>query len=220
MKPNYKNKLAGLCVVVLLLGMRSSTTAQEVATDFQTRTNFSLSYELIDDLKLSFTPELRFDESFILDKTLLEAELEYSPFKYLSLSTEYGYIINSRENKDTEYFHRLAFGASVKKKFNRFTPELRLKYSNYADDDVTDKEFLRVKGSLEYDIPNFKLTPFLGIESYQNLDGLSMYKWRYSVGADYKLFKNNSIGVDYKFDYYMQEYKNRHIFSVGYKLKF
>ena len=79
---------------------------------------------------------------------------------------------------------------------------------------------MRYKASLDYNIPNSKITPFVAVEAFQKLSDADLYKMRYAAGFDYKLFKKNYIGVDYKFDYYQNEYKNRHILSVGYKIKF
>ena len=122
--------------------------------------------------------------------------------------------------KDTEYFNRYGFSATAAKKLGNFEPAFRLSYSNYADDDVSDKSFMRYKASLKYDIPKCKLTPFVAAELFQQTDGGDLYKMRYSTGLDYKLFKNNYIGVNYKFDYYNTEYLNKHIISLGYKIKF
>jgi hypothetical protein len=208
----------GLFALILFAGKTSE--AQEVENEYQSRTELKLSYKPLKKIKLSFTPEFRFDENFSLDKYLFEGGLEYKPLKFLELEATYRYVINPRENKGTEYFNRFAFSATAKKEFNRFEPAFRLRYSNDADDDITDKEFLRYKASLDYDIPSFKLTPFIAAEAFQQLDGGGLYKMRYSTGFDYKLFKKNYIGLSYKFDYYQNEYRNRHIISLGYKIKF
>lgn len=195
-------------------------SAQELDSDYQSRLSTTLRFDLTKDLKLNVTPELRFDDEFTLDKSLLETELEYKALKHLSLSTAYRFVINNRANKDTEYLHRIALGATVKKKIMRFTPGFKLSYSNYADDDVSDKAFLRYKGFLKYDIPNCKLTPYASVEAYQELENYDLYKIRYQAGMDYKLKKNNYLGLSYKFDYYLKEYTNKHIISVAYKIKF
>lgn len=208
----------GLIALLILAGKTSG--AQEVENEYQSRTEIKLSYKPLKKLKLSFTPEFRFDENFSLDKYLFEGGLEYKPLNFLELEATYRYVINPRDNKDTQYFNRFALSATAKKEFNRFEPAFRLRYSNDADDDITDKEFLRYKASLDYDIPNFKLTPFIAAEAFQQLDWGGLYKLRYSTGFDYKLFKKNYIGLSYKFDYYQNEYRNRHIISLGYKIKF
>ena len=165
-------------------------------------------------------PQFRFDENFSLDKYLFEGEAEYKVAKFLDVAATYRFVVNPRDTKDTEYFNRYGFSATAGKKFGNFESAFRLRYSNYADDDVSDKSFMRYKASLKYDIKDCKLTPFVAAELFQQTDGGNLYKMRYSSGFDYKLFKKNYIGVSYKFDYYNTDYLNKHIISLGYKIKF
>nr|WP_319267097.1 DUF2490 domain-containing protein [uncultured Draconibacterium sp.] len=198
----------------------SNVSGQETENEFQTRTKLDLSFKPIKKVKFTISPELRFEDDFSLDKYLLEGELEYKASKLFTLGASYGLVGNVRNEKDTEYFGRYAFSATAEKKFGRFEPSFRLTYSNYADDDVDDKNFLRYKAKLKYDIPNFKINPYVSVQLFQDLNDSGLYKTRYAVGADYKLFKKNYLGVSYKFDYYNTEYRNRHIISLGYKIKF
>jgi len=218
MKVNRLSKV-GVFVLVFLFAV-DIVNAQQVDNELQTRAELDVSFKPLDKLKISFLPQLRYDEDFTLDKYLLELEAEYKVFSFLQLGTSYSLVANQRKTKDTEYFNRYSFSAKTKKDFGRFESSFRLKYSNYADDDVVDKKYLRYKAGLEYDISNCKLTPSVAAELYQQLNGGGLYKMRYSVGADYKLFKNNYITTDYKLDYFDKKYLNRHIISLGYKLKF
>ncbi|MCL3779413.1 DUF2490 domain-containing protein [Prolixibacteraceae bacterium JC049] len=208
-----------LAIIILVICYKINF-AQEVENEFQTRTKIDLSFKPIKKVKLTITPEFRFDNELSLDKYLLEGELQYKASKLIYLGATYGLVSNLRNNKDTEYFGRYAFSATVKKEFGRFEPSLRLMYSNYADDDVDNKNFLRYKAGLKYDIPKCKITPFVAFQLFQDLNEGGLHKTRYTLGADYKLFKKNYLGVSYKFDYYNNEYLNKHIISVGYKIKF
>jgi len=207
-------------ILTILLIVGKNTFAQDTENEFQTRTKLDLSFKPFKKFKLNISPEFRFNEDFSLDKYHFEAEAEYKLLKFLELGATYRFVVNPRDTKDTEYFNRYAFSTTAKKEFGRFEPAFRLRYSNYADDDVSDKNFMRYKASLKYDIPDCKITPFVAAELFQNADGGDMYKMRYSTGIDYKLFKKNYLGVSYKFDYYNTEYLNRHIISLGYKIKF
>ncbi len=194
--------------------------AQDVENDFQYRTSFTLNTKLVKKLKLNLSPEMRFDEAFAMDKYLIEAKLAYKPLKFLAVGANYRFIGNIKKDKSTEYLHRFAFSTTFSKDFGRFKPAIRIMYSDYADDDESkDDKFMRYKGKIEYDIAKCKLTPFIGVEAFQQMSDSKLYKMRYSVGADYKLFKKNYLGVSYKLDYYQLEYRNKHIFSLGYKLK-
>jgi len=83
-----------------------------------------------------------------------------------------------------------------------------------------DDNFLRYKAALGYDIKSCKLTPTISAELFHQLADNEMYKVRYKLAVDYKIFKNNYVGASYRLDYYLKKYENNHIFSIGYKLKF
>ncbi len=215
---NRTNKVSALGLILLLLV--STLKAQEVDNELQTRTEVELSFKPIKKLKVTFMPQLRFDENFSLDKYLLETGAEYDLFKFLEVGATYRFIVNPRDTKDTEYLNRYGLSVTTKTELGRFEPSFRLSFTNYAEDDVDDKTFLRYKAGVKYDIPNCKLTPFVALEAFQELDEGDLYKMRYAAGIDYKLFKNNYLGLDYKLDYYQKEYTNMHIISLGYKIKF
>jgi len=205
-----------LCLIFITTALR----AQEVENEVQTRTDLELVFKPIKNLKLSFLPQLRFDEELSLSKYLFETEVEYDLLSFLELGANYRYEVNPRDEKDTEYFNRYAFNITAKKEFGRIEPAFRLRFSNYADDDVNDKTFMRYKASVKYDIQKCRFTPLVAIEAFQELNNNSLYKMRYTLGGDYKIFKNNYLSVKYKFDYYQKEYLNKHIIDLGYKIKF
>jgi len=214
-----KYKFLAFGLIVVLLIFIPIVNAQEVESNHQTRTSIELGYKLSDQFKLTLSPEYRFHENLLVDKYLFEGEAVYKPINILAIGATYRFVANLRDEKDTEYLNRIAFSATVKKDFNRFEPAFRLRYSNYADDAITDKEFIRYKGSFKYDIANCKITPSAGIEVFQQLSDFELYKTRYSVGMDYKLFKKNYFGVSYKFDSFAIEDKSTRILSLTYKLK-
>ncbi len=204
-----------LCFFLCFGGVR----AQEVENSFQTRTEFKTSLKLSKKWKLQFTPELRFDENFDVSKYLFELKGIYKPIKNLSFGASYLYIINPRPNNPTEYLSRYAFDVEWGKDFKRWESSFRLKYTNYSED-ITNGNFLRYKAELGYDIKNSKLTPVISTEAYQELSDNELYKMRYGLGAKYKLNKKNAINFGYKLDYYLNNYQNKHILYLGYKIKF
>lgn len=217
---NFRLMLRKTIAALIISVITTTAIAQEISNEVQTRTELELAIKATKKLKLTISPQLRFDENFSLAKYHFEGGAQYKVHKLLSVGGKYRFIVNPRETKDTEYFNRYSFNATVKKDFDRFKPSFRLRYSNFADDEMSDENFLRYKTSLKYDISKSKITPYIAAEAFQQLSANNLYKMRYSAGADYKLFKNNFLGLNYKLDYYTQEYRNRHIVSVGYKLKF
>jgi hypothetical protein len=215
-KPFISNRILLFLMATLYAG---GAFSQTVSNDFQTRTEVKLSYQPLDKLSLSLNPEIRWDESFQVDKYMLESGISYEPVKGLSLGGSYRFIINPRTTKATEYLHRFALFTSYKKKIERFEPSLRIKYTNYTED-ASQGEFLRYRAKLEYDIKSCLITPLISAEAFHNLSGNQIYKMRYTIGAEYKLNKKNSIALVYMLDYYLQEYRNKHILRLGYKYKF
>lgn len=199
----------------------SSVMAQEVENDFETRASIILSKKLSDEWRLRLIPEIRLDENYDVNKYIIEGEARFKPtdLDILALSAKYRFISDVKNNSDNEYLSRFALSATINEEFNRFEPSFRIRYSNYADDEITDKQFLRYKAALEYDIPKTSLTPFIGAELFHQLSDNELYKMRYSAGIDYKLFKKNYISLSYKLDYYLQDYRNKHIFDLAYKIK-
>ena len=159
------------------------------------------------------------DESFSVDKYLLESTLSYKPLKGLELGGSYRFIINPRDEKATEYLNRFALYAKYAYKIQRWKPSLRIKYTNYTED-ISTGTFLRYRAKLNYDIKNCKITPMASVEAFQDLGDNQIYKLRYGLGARYKFNKHSSIDLGYNLDYYMQEYLNKHIIKIGYRYKF
>lgn len=208
-----------LVLIVIMLLVTQVVQSQTTEDEFQTRSEIKLSYKPIDNIKIYVTPELRFDETFAADKFLLETGLAYKPIKFLELGGSYRYIVNYRDVKSTEYLHRFALDATLGKSFNRWKPSLRIRYTNYTEDN-SNSNYLRYKAKLEYNIKNCKLSPLIAAEAFNDLEDGTYYKMRYTLGADYKLNKKNAISIAYKLDYYLQDYLNKHILYVGYKYKF
>ncbi len=205
------------CFLFLVLSSVQGV-GQVTQNDFQMRNSFEASIKLVKKLRLNLTPELRIDETFSIDRFLMACELAYKPWKFLEVGGSYQFIVNPRVGKTTEFLNRYAFQVTFSKKIKRFDPAFRLKYTNYAEDDP-NSQFLKYKASVQYDIRKCKLTPSVGIEAYHQLNDNYLYKMRYSIGARYAIFKNNSIELEYKFDYYVKEYRNKHIISISYKIK-
>lgn len=222
---NRNNKKAIMVLILGALFTCTSTNAQEEGTEvenvFESRYYIDLNYSPVKKLQFNLSPEIRLKDDLTPDKYLLNFGTKYKPLKYINAEAIYRFGINTRSNKSSEYYHRFAIGLTGKVKFNRFKPTARIRYTNDADDYTLDKQFLRYKASIKYNIPKCKITPFVASEAFQLLDNSSgLYKLRHSSGASYKLKANQIIEASYKFDFYRYEYKNKHILNIGYKLIF
>ncbi len=163
----------------------------EVVNKYRFGTDFQI--KLMKGLNLDIEPEFRFNGGF--DDFILNGSLSYKTFGCIYWGATYR-LICDREESDTasvattsslfwgdtqkayewECLGRYAFDVTYKDKFGRFTPAVRLRYNNFADDDgedeyYSDSKFLRYKGKVEYDIRKCKLTPELAVEAFQELFG-------------------------------------------------
>ncbi len=228
-----------ILTIMLLFGVMIPTFADGTKGDvealYKYRLGLDFQIKLLKGLKLDLEPEFRFRDGEGYDKLLLNAGLTYKTFGCIYWGATYrlevdreesdsSYISNSMfssygSNYNHEVYSRFAFDVTYKEEFGRFTPSFRFRYNNFADDEVTDKAFLRYRAKVEYNIRKSKFTPYLSTEAYQDLGENQLYKMRYATGFDLKLSKSTSLGVDYKFDFFIREYKNANIFSAGFKFK-
>lgn len=215
----FKSIKSIISINIVLLLLLPALAAQEVQNEFESRASFSLGYIINDEFRLKIIPEVRFDDNTTLDKYIFEGEAIYKPIKLISLSTKYRLIGIIQDDADTKHYNRYAVSATIKEDFKRFEAAFRIRYSNYSDDEITNKEFLRYKTALEYDISRTSITPYIGAELFHQLTSNKMFKMRYSAGVDYKLFKNNYLSLTYKYDYYLLVYRNKHIVDLSYSIK-
>ncbi|MEP2026807.1 DUF2490 domain-containing protein [Reichenbachiella sp.] len=211
------------CAILVLTGTISPLAfgqdAQSISNESASWYSFTVQKKLGAGWYLFINPEIRLKE-WEVDKYLLETGIKYKINKYLSTTATYRFTADQKSDH-LEYSHRLALDLKGQTKIGDFEPEIRLRYTGIADfEEDPDTKYLRYKALLAYDIPKNKLTPYLAAEAFQGLTNDDFTKMRYSIGADYKLKKGNSIGLSYKLDYYLEEYKNKHIIGLKYKLKF
>ncbi len=210
----------------LCFGIFQVANAQEkdiiVENELNTWMELDVSKKLSRDIRLVLTPEIRLDDNFNTDKLLLQGMIKYKPLKFLEGGG--GYRLNVQPDDGAgkaELEQRVFFEVSTMTKLFRFEPEFRWRYthdSGLGEDNYT-LENLRYKGSLDYDIRKSKFTPSFSTEIFQSLTEHEVFKIRYELGGRYKINKKNSIKLDYKLDYYLSEYKNRHIIGLSYKIK-
>lgn len=136
--------------------------------------------------------------------------------------------------------HRVNFAVTAGKDFGRFSVSLREMWQyTYRPEKTNDrydfdneywenttvngkgKNVLRSRLEIDYNIKHCKVNPYVSAEIY---NGWSLEKSRYTLGADWKFDKRNSVGMFYRYqnvngsdddnDY------NSHIIGLAYKHKF
>ena len=82
------------------------------------------------------------------------------------------------------------------------------------------KNLLRSRLQAEYKIHDFPGTPFANVELF---NAWSLEKTRYTIGCDWKINKQNSVGLFYRYQTVNDDddnETNRHVIGLGYQFKF
>ncbi len=223
MKRSDVNRLMFRVIASLLLlcGIATNASAQDVEREGQYRMGIDMGWKLAKGLKFNVAPQFRFGDGFSLDQFQVEAGLSYKTFGFLYWGVDYRLaVVPTAENINPEVNSKYGFSATLKQDFKRFTPSLRVMYTNYSDEDIDDKAFMKYRAKVEYNIRKSKFTPYVAVEAYQGMDEHLLAKMRYSTGFDFKVKKGRYLCVDYKFYFYTLKYKNRNVFDIGYKFRF
>ena len=203
--------------IILILTLLSLGFAfAQSETEF--RASASIRFSPFKKIKLYLSPELRFTTER-LDKILAGAEIKVSPLKVLDMGLGYKAVVNYKNDGSSELIHRIEVYSETEHDLGRFTPGIRIMYVNY-DEDEGVSHFLRYKVKLAYNIPKSKIDPSLSAELYHQLTGNTLYKMRYSIGADWRFAKQHSLGLAYKLDDYLGDTKLKHVVELGYAFKF
>ncbi len=204
-------------------------TRDDIESVDKYRFGMNVGIKLAKGLKLNLFPEFRFNDG--LDAVMLNGGVSYRTFGCVQWGMSYRLVCDREDAGVTEsfnysqteyewdYFHRYAFDVSYKDDFGRLTPSFRVRYNNYTGSEKPEEGELRYRAKLEYNIKKCKFTPEISIEAFQSEEyGYMFSKMRYSAGFDYKVNKKSTFGFNYKLDFFLLEYKNAHIFTLGYKL--
>lgn len=112
--------------------------------------------------------------------------------------------------------------ARDKMRFYGTTDSLFVKESDTKSVERKDQLYLRSRFQAEYNIPHCRLTPYTSFEWYNDLkSSLSVVKHRFSLGAEYKLNKNNAIDAAYRYTNVRDdEDVDGHVVSLTWQMKF
>ncbi|NOY38381.1 MAG: DUF2490 domain-containing protein [Chlorobi bacterium] len=176
--------------------------------------------------EVRLSEELRYDDPFSdLAKYFTQAELIYSPVKFLTLEGTYRNIRDRRKDGSWEKLHRLHFSVEAGKKFGRFSPAYRLRWQNYPDawnSDKTTYFYLRHKLSLKWDIPNCKINPEFSAEFFHRFNDNrtnELATLRFSIKSSYKFNQHHRIifGLHKQYEYDEKTPENAWIIRIGYR---
>jgi len=230
-------------IIAIIIALFSTCCLQAI---FAQRENFGSWTSIAVDKKLNkfeigAETELRTIYYFrLIERWSLGVNADYSLSKYLKVGAGYQFM-NELDQKYLNYQirNRLNLSATGKLKMNDFTFTLRERIQ------VTQKdESNRIKGDgtidtykanpewswrnrlqMAYNIPDFKITPALSVESFYQLnnpDGNSFENLRYILSFDYKINKKNHIEVYgmVNSELESEDATGKYILGVSYKYSF
>ncbi len=223
MKKYYLMLLTALVLSAIPVSLNAQTD------EYSLRTSANIGIKLAKGLALEIAPEYRFNPATNASEYLMEAGLSYRIISWLSVGGYYrldGSKVTDMEGTGGSSFetsNRFSFDASTKVSIKRFTPKFRVRFCNFTDfDKSTDDKtnYMRYRIGLDYNIKDFKLTPFVSAEFYQKLSTGLFSQSRYTIGGEYELNKKNAIVLSYSLSDKYKTLDSYHIFELSYKIKF
>lgn len=175
--------------------------------------------ELSEKWTVALEPQLRWTDGE-LERRIIETGLEVEPIKFLNIEAIHRFTSETTGN-GTENYHRVALDLNGKIEVGRFEPNARIRYTNIKDFNADGgANFLRYRVGTEYDIANSKITPEISAEAFQELEGKTLRKVRYTLDTKYKFNKTHSVSLGYKRDQFVSKRKWVNIMDLSYRLRF
>lgn len=201
-KPNYENEL-------------ETRLAVTVKKSFLNKT-----------LNVEFSPEVRFAKPLDHDKTLLNLAVDYDVLNWFNVGVGYRATFNKTKKRGTEITGRYDLNISKSIKVGKFRIKPRIRFCDYQEfantkEGEESSSYLRYKLGVGYKYSKKAIfEPTISAELYHDLASGYINSIRYSVGGDFRITKNNSIGLAYLIQ---TEFKTRNLINIvkiGYTYKF
>ena len=130
--------------------------------------------------------------------------------------------------RSAEYWgsrHRFQFSLTGSYKVGKFDFSLEYIAEGFSDGTShtyksKNKFVLRSRLQVEYKTKGFPITPYASVELF---NGMDLQKVRYTIGYDYKINKQHSMGLYYRYQHINSDDDNevnRHYVGLSYQLKF
>lgn len=203
-------------LLVLFLFIYSAGFSQK---NFGTWIELELNKEIVNDVEISFVPEIRFDEKFSVDEYIFEGKLSYEPFKFVGIAGSYRHNTEIKK-KGNEITHRVAFDITGKTDFDRFDASLRARFTNDSDGDESRNFYFRPRAKLSYNIKGSKIEPYTSYELFMNIKENNFTKQRFDFGAQRKLGDFHRVGLYYRLQDYLDDKVSVNILGIDYRFKF
>ena len=191
----------------------SQTTSTVRNVDFENWSSIEISYKPSKKWRIGLEEQLRLkDNSSITDQYFTQLEVEYEAFKNFNLGSGFRYIKKNDTKGNIQGYEdhfRFHLEGSFDHKIDQFSFKYRFRYQNRnelgvssADGDYPNQH-IRLKGSMEYGIKNWKLDPKFSAEIFNHFEKgqtNGFDKFRLSFGTDYKIKNFGKLSLYYLFE--------------------
>lgn len=196
-------------------------------------TSAAVNYKASKKLRFSFETQLRLkNEGKLYDAGFIELGGRFEIFKNLKLGVGYRFA-NKYDDKGKvqgrETHHRYQTYLSYKIPLKRYELSLRAQYQQGSElsddlkfDDIisSDKQWLRFKSEVEYNIKKWKFDPKVGGEYFyrMNKEDDNYNKYRLFVGTNYALNGPHELCLKYIYEnaFYTDLFITEHIMKLSY----
>lgn len=218
--------------IFIILPLSSFSQDVKVVRDLRLRNTLSIEKKITKKLLIFGEAEIGLEKDIgQMGKLHGEIGIGYSPLKFLSFESKYRYTKNRKNfSEEFKFTHLLAFSAEGKYKFNRLRTYYRLQYQNIDEEQITDKtdkpnrNLLKNRIKLKYNIKGSKLTPYFAPELYVSVGqmGIVVTKLKTIAGVEYEFNKNQKVKFYYRNDKEMTTYLPYmyHTLGLSYNLTF
>lgn len=223
------SKKIGIFSIAVFLFFNSGIVLGQTE-DFNLWTSITIEKELVKNLEFGIELENRMRDNLnSRDETLADFGISYS---YKSFSAGFIYrVTNVDKVKGGNVIgNRLTWQLGYDQDIKRFKLDLRARYQKHyealysSEDGYLSENFIRSRIKLRYNIKGIPLEPFVSYESFLRLNVVTpklIEKERYSLGANYKINKDNTVGVTFHVqpEKNVPEPKLNYILALNYKLE-
>jgi hypothetical protein len=216
---------------VILIFSAFALTLFSQKKDFGIWYGISAEHKFSKKLELDLSTCLRtFDNASKIEEGFLEAGLQYKLTDFLSASASYRITENIEDDDSYHLRHKWFVDLKGSVDPGDFALSLRLRfqerYKTYFEDenDEIPDSHIRAKLKVDYDIPSFKLNPYVFTELFCPVfrdPERTTDKSRIGAGFEYNITKKQSIETEYMFQRdFLPKLKDLHLLSVNYKFSF
>ncbi|KPK87381.1 MAG: hypothetical protein AMS27_02480 [Bacteroides sp. SM23_62_1] len=187
-----RNLLIAFLLSLIQLPILSQDTDFELWLAAQVRKDFGKKF------RLYFEQGYRRDEFLVHTKTIyFEGGGYFKPVKFLWLGSYYRYATDFKGFRK----NRVSGEVLLRGELDRFGIKLRSQYNSEFAEDIDTDHYLREKISIDYNIRNCKIDPFIASEAIFHLqtDQSENEQIRFDIGVEWKIGKRNSIDFFYRY---------------------